>query len=243
LKHQSLDNFNPPVGDKELSFIKSCRFVDPHLSADGIVTTGWLWTLGKVIHIRKSTLWVQFEDPKEYRGYGLNKYQRWRLLQLAFELKFRGHKSIAKDIHRYLDEDINSNGPDDLPSKQYMDLMAEEVVDAIKNEMPLQLACLTDELAKPPYRGVFVPGSRSLRNCLSQSNKSYVFTAWSPTRSDDRLRKRKIDKIVSLEVSLDRSTRQDLPRLRTKQWINGLCFFDRCSPEQVAFPWPSSLEG
>ena len=241
LKDQSLDNFDPPVDERELSFIKLCRFVDVNLSADGIITTGWLWTVYAEIEIRESARELQFDDPKKYYRGGLNQYQRWRLFQLADELEFRGYKSIAEDLDRYLEKDIYSNGYNDPPAKPYMDLMAEKVVDAIKKRKPVQLGCL---MGRNPYSGIFVRESPCQNSPRSQRNKeSYAFTAWSPTRSDDRLRKRRIDKIVSLEVSLDGCTERNLPRLRTKQWMNGLCFFDRCSPKQVVFPWPSSLEG
>ncbi|KAH9909316.1 heterokaryon incompatibility protein-domain-containing protein [Xylariomycetidae sp. FL2044] len=48
LARQSLSSFRPPVGEA-LTFIKSCRFVDPVLSRAGTHTTGHLWKLGRVI--------------------------------------------------------------------------------------------------------------------------------------------------------------------------------------------------
>ena len=44
----SLDSFEPPVSKKELTFIKSCCFVDVELSLGGTLTTGWLWKMHKI---------------------------------------------------------------------------------------------------------------------------------------------------------------------------------------------------
>ncbi|KAI0482309.1 heterokaryon incompatibility protein-domain-containing protein [Xylariaceae sp. FL0804] len=49
LVRQSLASFRPPVENEELTFIKSCRLVDPHLTPEGTLTRGHLWRLGKVI--------------------------------------------------------------------------------------------------------------------------------------------------------------------------------------------------
>lgn len=45
---------------------------------------------------------------------------------------------------------------------------------------------------------------------------------------------------VSLEVEL-LGWSEEGPRLIIKQWVNGLVFFDKCSPINVVFPWPKSL--
>ena len=46
-------------------------------------------------------------------------------------LRKRGHKRLAVDLNVYLQEDVEDKS---YPSKRYKDLMAEEVVEAIKNE-------------------------------------------------------------------------------------------------------------
>jgi hypothetical protein len=52
LKKQSL-HFNPPVIDKELTFIKKCRLPGVKLLKEGIKTASQLWKLGKVIDTRR----------------------------------------------------------------------------------------------------------------------------------------------------------------------------------------------
>ena len=66
---------------------------------------------------------------------------------------------------------------------------------------------------------------------------SYVFTSSCPAGENSG----DIDKHVSLEVDLRGSVSEDRPRLITKRWVNGLCFFDGCRRRDVVFPWPASL--
>ena len=127
LRLLALDNFDPPVESKEPTFIKSCRLVDVRLSPDGIVTSGRLWKLYKAI----DTGTFASEMPSEKRSLnGLNAYQRKRLRQLSVELQVQGHERLAVDLEGYLDEDAKGK---QYRSKQYKDLMAEEVVEAIRN--------------------------------------------------------------------------------------------------------------
>ncbi|KAI1332516.1 hypothetical protein F5Y16DRAFT_357971 [Xylariaceae sp. FL0255] len=77
LAKQSLQSFRPPV-DEELTFIKSCRFVDPLLTVEGTQTRGHLWRLGKVIrrsplkHDKYCTLspLETFATELHYKAYG-----------------------------------------------------------------------------------------------------------------------------------------------------------------------------
>ncbi|KAL9137057.1 MAG: hypothetical protein Q9175_001735 [Cornicularia normoerica] len=133
LRLLALDNFDPPVENKELTFLKSCRLVDVRLSPDGIVTSGRLWKLYKAINTDTST----FEMPseKEFRN-GLNAYQRSRLRYLSVVLQLQGHERLAVDLEEYLHEDAKDL---QYPSKQYKDLMAESVVEAIKNRKTMYL--------------------------------------------------------------------------------------------------------
>lgn len=74
------------------------------------------------------------------------------------------------------------------------------------------------------------------------SEASFVFTAWKPGgHIETRSGVRNADKYVSIEVDLDGSTEDGLLRLRTKRWINGLCFFNGSPRFNVMFPWPAWL--
>ena len=56
-----------------------------------------------------------------------------------------------------------------------------------------------------------------------------------------------IDRHVSMEVDCPdlagRYGHVRLPRLFTKCWIHGMCFFDQCPRKELGFPWPASLQG
>jgi hypothetical protein len=173
---------------------------------------------------------------------GLRRYQRQRLRQLANALGFgelgKRYTSLAEDIDSFLKEDADLE--DERFSKQYKDLMAEEVIQAIRDGKDLRLACLVQINPKQqsknvpsPYRGIFV-GETSGE---WEGVPSYVFTASCPASENSS----EIDKHVSLEVDWQGSASNNQPRLITKRWINGLCFFDGCSRQKVVFPWPASM--
>jgi Heterokaryon incompatibility protein (HET) len=233
LKNQSLDNFDPPVEDKELTFIKNCRFVDVRLSPEGIITTGLLWKLHKEIDTSEFASNPPSDGKRSPNG--LRPHERSRLLQLAYELNLDRHQDLVNDLYAYLDEDFHSEEQEERSSKYYKDLMAKELVRAIIDGKTIQLGCL---LGQNPYSGIFIR-EPSGEECLKEN---YVFTAWKARiRSDDQFRQRRSEKYVSLEVNIVESTPPGLLHLETKRWINGLCFFDGYTPEDVIFPWPHSL--
>ena len=238
LKKQSLNNFRPPVEGNELTFIKSCRFLNVELSEEGIETAGHFWKLGKMI-TRKFSNKMPYEiDSSD----GLGRHQRWRLRQLADTLKSGKHgkryTGLAKDIDSFLKEDAHLEG--ESFSKQYKDLMAEEVIQAIEDGKGLRLACLVpidhkqqSKSKSGPYRGIFVSDAGG----ESEGVPSYVFTASCSASKNSG----EIDKHVSLEVDLQGSASENRPRLITRRWINGLCFFNGCPQRKVVFPWPASM--
>ena len=230
LQQLALDDIDPPVESKELTFIKHCRLVDVRLSPDGIVTSGRLWRLHKAID---TGLFTSKTQPERGSLNGLSRYQRSRLRQLSEEVRLQGYDTLANDLDNYLHEDA-----EDLPypSKQYMDLMAELVVEAIRTRKTIHLGCL---VGHNPYRGIFVTDD-ALETPL------YVFTAWSWAGSggktlDEIQAERLLDKIVSLEVDVE--DLEGSPRLKTKRWINGLCFFDGDPAHDVVFSYPKSWTG
>ena len=238
LKKQSLNSFQPPVLRKQLTFIKSCRFVTVKLVKEGIKTVGHLWKLGKVIETRRFARKLPYH--KDSHGCS-NRKQRQRLRQLANELSSgchgRRYLKLANDIERYLLQDLHPENK--TFSKAHKDLMAGEVVQAIESGKNLHLARLVPishekrlKYAHSPYRGIFIKESG-----VKWTTNSYVFTASSPAgESLD-----KIAKHVSLKVNCCGSTRKGLPRLIITKWINGLCFFDGCPSREVVFPWPTPL--
>ena len=221
LQQLALDDIDPPVENKELTFIKSCRLVDVRLSLDGIVTSGRLWKLHKAIDTGLFT--SQTQPEREYPN-GLNSYQRSQLRRLSEDLRLQGYETFATDLDDYLQEDAEDLS---YPSKQYKDLMAEVVVEAIRERRTIHLGCL---VGRNPYRGIFVTDA-------ALEIPSHAFTAWSRAGSGVKA----LDKIVSLGVDVE-----DLEgslRLKTKRWINGLCFFDGDPAYEVVFSYPKSWTG
>ena len=231
LRQLALNNFDPPVKNKELTFIKKCRFVDVRLTPDGIVTSGRLWKLHKAIDTDAFTSRTRLEGET---GNGLNKYQRSLLRQLCVELQLQGYKKLSEDLDEYLKDDIDGKWS---PEKLYKDLMAERVVEAIRQRMTIHLGCL---VGRNPYRSIFVTDP-------AMETPPYVFTAWSRAKSGGKT-SHKIqadrfqDKFVSLAVDAA-DVENALPRLKTRTWINGLCFFEGEPPRDVVFAYPKSLTG
>ena len=222
LQQLALDGIDPPVDSMELTFIKKCRLVDVRLSPDGIVTSGRLWRLHKAID---TGLFTSKTQPERRSLNGLNRYQRSRLGQLSEEVRLQGYETLANDLDNYLHEDAEDLS---YPSKQYKDLMAELVVEAIRTRKTIHLGCL---VGQNPYRGIFVTDD-ALETPL------YAFTAWSRAEIQAE---RLLDKIVSLEVDVE--DLEGSPRLKTKRWINGLCFFDGDPAHDVVFSYPKSWTG
>ncbi len=102
----ALENFDPPVESKELTFMKNCRLVNVRLSQSGIVTSGRLWFLGKGINTGK---FASIPPSERDSPNGLNRYQRWRLRQLSSELRKQRHKKLAVELDKYLSGDAGGS--------------------------------------------------------------------------------------------------------------------------------------
>ena len=173
----------------------------------------------KKIHTSRFT--TQFKQDWTVHSEGLSEYQRSQLSQLAKEIGQMGYGDLSKDLRDYLDEDAQSS-KSVYPSKQYKDFMAEKIVQAMGKGRPIYLGRLSGSNL---YRGIFIH-----KRCRKQKlNESYAFTAWSCAQDlvDGKPTERNVDKFVSLEVEVDRYTSDGAPRLTTKRWMNGLCFFNR----------------
>lgn len=240
LEGQSFKEFASPVR-QQLTFIKGCRFTDVRLTMDCIETSGHLWKLGRILpaeDFAHNLPWVP-DDPE-----GLPRHVRRRLRQLAQAVRRRGHQLLSKSLDTFLKDD-GRRKEERLFSKHYQDLMAEEVVSAIEEGKSLRLASLALPCAQiSPYRSIFICNDEE--DTWVADIPAYVFTASRPERvvSDSRVSE-DLDKHVSLEVECQNLQNQfsfdQLPRLYTKRWVNGLCFFNECPRERVLFPYPESL--
>jgi hypothetical protein len=137
LKQKAFGRFDPPVL-QELSFIKGCRFLNVRLAADGIVTSGHLWKLGAILYRAEFSDHLPFEPDAPN---GLDRHVRRRLRQLSQVTKARSYAFLADKLDAFLRND-SKRAKQGLFSKQYQDLMAEQVVAAIDEGKPLRLGVL-----------------------------------------------------------------------------------------------------
>lgn len=111
--------------------------------------------------------------------------------------------------------------------------MVDAVLRAIKERTSIQVGRLQSSTT---YHGIFIGASKS--NC--QPKPSWAFTAWHRAESSARGRSRdtNIENFVSLAVEMIDGGAQCTPRLTTKNWMNGLCFYDGYVESKVVFLWP-----
>ncbi|KAI1757216.1 heterokaryon incompatibility protein-domain-containing protein [Xylaria castorea] len=269
LAKQSLHSFRPPV-DEGLTFIKSCRFVDPVLTPLGTQTLGHLWRLGKVIR------------PRPLKS---NKYRTLSPLEtLASDLQYntygKSYEELALALATYIRESsttsrLNKNqrygGRSPLVRARqcgWRSWMADEVEAALLEGKALRLASVIDP-GNPegyaPYNAIFVGEDaddwEDEEDDDGYAPPTYVFTSIRPPKEHARFED--IPKHVSLEVELEwlqrareheheeakstsrpageHSTEPGLPKLYIKRWLNGLCFFGGYPRQPVLFPWPADL--
>ncbi|KAI0460235.1 heterokaryon incompatibility protein-domain-containing protein [Xylaria acuta] len=214
LAKQSLRSFRPPI-DEGLTFIKSCRFVDPVLTPSGTQTWGHLWRLGKVIR------------PRPLKG---NKYRTISpLATLATDLQYKkygkSYTGLATDLLTWIQE---SSATSRLgKNQQYGDRnplvhprqwgwrswMADEIEAALLEGKALRLASLVDPATREgyaPYSAIFVGEDADDwedeqdgqgDDGYAPPPPSYVFTSVRPAKEHARLGD--THKHVSLEVEVE----------------------------------------
>lgn len=218
---------------QQLTFQKSCRLDKVKLTAEGICTTGHLWQLYKEIRISGSRR-SSFEDT----GSGLTEHERNQLRRLATHLdsgqEGMQYQELAERLRLFVKRDEDSNDAQPTFAKQYMDLMAREIVDAMYSET--QILCLGRLVngffgsERSSYTGIFVVEA-------GHENPSYIFTSSSPAGDGPR----QINKHVSLLVSPVGTQASYPPKMIARQWASGLCFFSGCPKIEVMLSWPESF--
>jgi hypothetical protein len=242
LKQQAFERFGPPVR-QELMFIKGCRFLNVRLAMDGIVTSGHLWTLGAMLSPAEFSDHLPFEPDAPN---GLDRPIRRRLRQLAQVIQASGYAVLAEKLETFLRDD-SKRAQQGFFSKQYQDLMAEQIVAAIDEGKPLRLGFLAQSgRGRRSCGGIFVSERSEDGDEWEEDVPAYVFTASHPEKIDpDSPVSEDLDRHVSLDVDCQDLTTSfstgQQPRLYTKRWVNGLLFFDGCPRDDVLFPYPASL--
>jgi hypothetical protein len=216
LKYISFSRFVTPPSENKLSWLKECRLWPVELAEEGVITSGHLWN----VHTEIRTGWERVQSSRnDSRSSRLNTYQRNRLIELRNKVKHIGAcKTLWCQLGQYLDQDEGHRNPRTL-AKRYMDLMAEEVVEAIRRRRSLFLATL-----KGPREGsaIFVMDHEDYNAKLGRDSNRLtspvkgvsVFTSWSS------------DHHVSMTVNLaETSSKPKLPLMGVTGWTNGLAFY------------------
>ncbi|KAI0814210.1 hypothetical protein GGR55DRAFT_701898 [Xylaria sp. FL0064] len=231
LRVHSFDKISSPLEERSLTFNKGSRFTDVKLHQSGILTSGHLWKLGRIIetdHFRNRLPWVDSPGGK------LTLLQQRYLTRLCQELeKFLESIELSRCIANYLENDASNNAPFQL-GENYMLKMMKEVSEAIDSGRDLRLGSL-----------------RGSEECMDifiwegDDRPGIIFTSLRPKEPNiEKHISHDIDSHVSLEVDLGRGTgqtRKSPPSLYVKRWVSGICFFVGCRREKVVFPWPPAL--
>ncbi|KAL7912606.1 hypothetical protein GGI35DRAFT_440691 [Trichoderma velutinum] len=245
LKRMLFKAFSAPEDEtKRLTFNKGCRLTGVKLTADGILTKGHLWKLGRVIdpsRFRKKLPWIDNPDGR------LTLNQRKRLLQLVFRLNDLKHSVIAKHIDEYLVTDAKSDITEKYTSftKKYLHHMAAELATAIKARRKLRVGGIWNSTGQStPDRAIFVWSDKDEEENDAHPLPAFVFTsAWYRDPGSKTHEANDIDRHVSLEVSLEGPLGgSGVPHLRVRRWLLGMAFFDGCPRTEVVFPWPRVLQ-
>jgi len=242
-------NVSAPLSEGALTFIKHCRIPVDSLSSSGIHTKGILWKLSDIIHpnrFRQESV-SHGENPSQrdlYR-HGPSDYQQgrlWDLVELLRGRNKRRYQRLANDLARYLRLQKRLNSQNDWPTRHAMDLMAACIVGAMDAGKYLQLARPVRGPSKghnPSYRAVFIRDKCDIQ----RSGPGYIFTSWAPTKEAiaQSNKCKTLAKYVSLEVAIGEMNGSEFWGLRSRKWVNGLCFFDREEKSPFVFPWPEAL--
>ncbi|KAI2470037.1 hypothetical protein F4781DRAFT_198440 [Annulohypoxylon bovei var. microspora] len=241
LTKQSVNSFRPPV-DEGLTFIKSCRFIDPRLTIEGTETIGHLWKLGKVIR----------RKPMK-----LEKYSTLSPLdQFATDLQFRifgnSYTDMALRLFNWIHDPASPYCSKSRTRRwKWHVRMTNKIEEALLEGKVLRLGCLVhprNEAKDRPYIAIFVGDGKD--DWEDETVERYAFTSSRPAKYNSLV---DIEKHVSLEVGVEwpkqdaiESSYPSLPKLYIKRWLNGLCLdglniFDESPSRPVLFPWPRAL--
>ncbi|KAI0449284.1 hypothetical protein F5B21DRAFT_494853 [Xylaria acuta] len=228
LKVQSFDK----LSSHSLAFNKGSRLINVKLNKSGILASGHLWKLGRIIrtdHFSSQLPWV--ESP---RG-ELELLEQRHLTRLSQELEaFPESTILAHDIADYLKKDAIGSAPFQI-GENYMRMMMIEVSEAIGDGKTLRLGSLngSDECT-----AIFI--------WESDHKPGFIFTSSRPKDPDSKGHKANdTDRHVSLEVELTSGTgqtKESHPHLYIKRWVSGICFFVESPRREVVFPWPPALK-
>jgi len=228
----------------KLTYNKSCRLADVELTQDGVHTRGHLWKLGRTIDTTTiSRCGRPFCDPHGR----LKPRQRRCLFLLKRHLQGLQCSVLVAKLENLLAKDARARPDDEFKSfsEYYMYLMATEVAAAIQGGEKLRLGSICSKTAEKgaeqlEYRGIFVLSNTG--DVGAQRSPGFVFTSMQEGKTgSEKQDNNDLRRHVSLGVARDAFTPGKVPRLWTRRWLLGMCFFDGIGRDDVVFPWPRAL--
>ncbi|SCO43007.1 uncharacterized protein FFMR_07167 [Fusarium fujikuroi] len=227
-----------PWKKAKLTFNKRCRFANVVLTEDDIQTEGYLWRLDDEI------ITTQFQNCRQPRGRKRHWQFTKRPLEWLAEDLAPHYRLLSQRLYEIMDLEVPSSA-----AEEWLLSMVDAVEEAIDQG---KLLCTATLLGSGPLGvAVFVQPEESDNEdsgsgsemSLDRDQDCYVFTSFQRAQTDrGGFDLNDLNKHVSLEVDYDHGKGlAQVPRLYTRRWIHGLCFYHGCSPRPVAFPWPVSL--
>ena len=86
----------------------------------------------------------------------------------------------------------------------------------------------------------FGDNSQGSATGLPDKQQLYIFTSIQPQKDHEEKDINDLDRHVSMFVDCP-DEMSGIPQLFTKQWVHGMCFWERWRLQDVVFPWPQSL--
>jgi hypothetical protein len=235
---QAYDNLRAPRVRGRLKFNNGCRFTDVKITKEGIQTRGHLW----VVH---GMLTAEAFSPARRPRQSLSRSAvERRLRELAEKLNDLDEEWIADDILGFLDDNSHVR-PEETFSQYWLNLMAENIVEAIDSGKELGIGHLVKGSTIDSTRGaIFILGDSDAKD-LDDGKYFYVFTSFQPEDWSwkSEMDPNDLDRHVSMVVKWGGMSEGHLRLFTTNRWIYGMCFFRDQPRRYVLFPWPESLAG
>jgi hypothetical protein len=208
-----------PVSIRKLTFLEYCRPPSVSFYTEGLKTVGCLWNLPEEARIYTCNFGLPIISNARRDHLEACPWDSLELSLLADELEFVGETSIAVRLRRYLNQRRNDLAS---PARDYMDLMACKIFQAIDWGFQLRLGYLD----KREAMGIFIPHAEELHRSL------HVMTTWQPPQEVFH----GVGNAVSLQVNLHANR-----TVSPVRWINGLVFFStKSDSDDILIKWPLS---
>lgn len=229
---QSYKGYSSSLSDPSfLTFNKGCRLFQAVITQMGMQAKGYVWRIQRTLPAEWFFGTLPWEAPSTN---GLDLTTRRRLKQLADVLKLRDENFLAQELIQFLSREAKASSTGTFAMRWMRD-MAECLVAAIDNKQALFIAQLIRGTERQLSSGAIF-----IADVAGNPSPRFVFTSFWPERPREDVDNNDLDRHISLVVDFQGNS-PNTPRLFTKEWIHGLCFYKYCSPREVVFPWPKSI--